>query len=153
MNLNKVFIIGRLTVDPQLKTTPGGQSVVTLGVATNRVWTGKTGGRQEETEYHNVVVWGKQAEVASQFLAKGSTVFIEGRLRTRSWKDKQGQNRKTTEIVCERMQLGPRSSGAGARGKAQETPAVSEASREKQEEIPVIDLEADGEIKPEDLPF
>lgn len=157
MNLNKAFIIGRLTADPQLRTTPGGQSVVTLSVATNRVWTGKTGGKQEEVEYHNVVVWGKQAEVVSQFLTKGSMVFIEGRIRTRSWTDKQGQTRKTTEIVCERLQLGPRPAGGGGRGRA---PQGAEApSGEKQsppaEEIPVINLEDEGagEIKPEDLPF
>jgi len=161
MNLNKVFVIGRLTADPQLRTTPGGQSVVTLSVATNRVWTGKTGGRQEEAEYHNVVVWGKQAEVVSQFLTKGSTIFVEGRLRTRSWQDKQGQNRKTTEIVCERLQLGPRPMGARDGGRP--TQPAEDLSETKppamkppvEEEIPTINLEEEGsgEIKPEDLPF
>lgn len=148
MNLNKVIIVGRVTADPQLRTTPGGQSVVTLGVATNRTWTDKNGAKQEETEFHNVVIWGRQAEVASQFLAKGSTVLIEGRLRTRSWTDKQGQQRRTTEIMSERMQLGPRpapkSGGDVAAGQAP-TPAP-------QEEVPIINLEEE-ETKPEDIPF
>ncbi len=158
MDLNKVFIVGRLTADPQLRTTPQGQSVATLGVATGRVWTDKAGTRQEETEYHNVVVWGRQAEIASQFLTKGSLILIEGRIRTRSWQDKQGQNRKTTEIISERMQLGPRPAGAGAPGGGKsftKTPAANSFSQEKPEEIPTINLEDEGaaEIKPEDLPF
>lgn len=156
MNFNKVVIVGRLTVDPQLRTTPGGQSVATLSVATGRVWTDKSGTRQEETEYHNVVVWARQAEIASQFLLKGSLVLIEGRLRTRSWQDKQGQNRKTTEIICERLQLGPKPAGGGPGGERRgggapkaETQTQSPAA----EEIPTINFEEEGEIKPEDLPF
>src|SRR3989344_4344973 len=98
MNLNKVFILGRLTVDPQLRSTAGGQSVASFGLATNRVWTDKAGAKQEAVEFHNVVVWGRQAEIASKFLIKGSLVLIEGRLQTRSWDDKQGQKRRTTEI-------------------------------------------------------
>ena len=111
MDLNKVIIVGRVTADPQLRTTPGGQSVTTLGVATNRAWTDKNNQKQEETEFHSVVLWGRQAEVATQYLTKGATVLIEGRLRTRSWTDKQGAQRRTTEIMSERMQLGPRPSG------------------------------------------
>lgn len=151
MNLNKVFIIGRLTADPQLRSTAGGQSVTSFGVATNRVWTDKSGAKQEEVEYHNVVLWGRQAEIASQFLAKGSLVLIEGRLRTRSWTDKQGQQRRTTEIIAERMQLGPRPGGAGRPG-GKETP---EGQAAPAEEIPTVNLEEPGteEIKPEDLPF
>ena len=116
MDLNKVIIVGRVTADPQLRTTPGGQAVTTIGVATNRNWTDKNGQKQEEAEFHNVVLWGRQAEVASQFLVKGATVLIEGRLRTRSWTDKQGQQRRTTEIMAERMQLGPRPYGGGQGG-------------------------------------
>lgn len=158
MNLNKVFILGRVTADIQLRTTPAGQSVANFNVATNRVWNNKSGGKQEETEFHTVVVWGRQAEVASQFLTKGSLVLIEGRLRTRSWQDKQGQNRKTTEIMCERMQLGPRPMGGGAQGKpvvaqpaaAADSPAEIDEIKPI-EEIPVIDIDED--IKAEDLPF
>src|SRR5689334_6730581 len=106
MNVNKVLIVGRVTAEPQLRTTPSGTSVATFSVATNRVWNGKEG-KKEETEFHNIVAWGRTAEVASQFLQKGAMVFVEGRLQTRSWQDKQGQQRKTTEIICESLQLGP----------------------------------------------
>lgn len=148
--MNKVFILGRVTADPQLRTVPSGQSVTTFGVATNRVWTGKDEKRQEETEFHNVVVWGRQAEVASQFLRKGALVLIEGRLRTRSWQDKQGQSHRVTEVICERMQLGPRPAGSGtSKVIDKETVEIPESAAE---EIPVINIE-DEEIKPEDLPF
>jgi single-strand DNA-binding protein len=155
MNLNKVIIVGRVTADPQLRTTPGGQSVVTLGVATNRTWTDKNGAKQEETEFHNVVIWGRQAEVAAQYLTKGATVMIEGRLRTRSWTDKQGAQRRTTEIMSERMQLGPRAAGGGGGSfgggkggaKAEEKEIVTPEA-----ELPSINLEEE-EIKTEDIPF
>ena len=152
MNLNKVFLIGRLTADPELRTTPGGMSVTSFSVATNRVWNDKAGARQEETEYHNIVVWGKQAEIASQFLTKGALVMIEGRLRTRSWQDKQGGQRKTTEIISERIQFGPRAQGGGAPRPS--APSEKIAQSAPIEEVPVIDLEdAPKDIKPEDLPF
>lgn len=111
MDFNHVVIVGRVTANPELRTTPGGQSVTTLGVATNRTWTDKAGARQEEVEFHNVVLWGKQAEVATQFIQKGSLVLVEGRLRTRAWTDKDGHQRKATEIVGEHIQLGPKSQG------------------------------------------
>ncbi len=173
MNLNKVFLIGRLTADPQLRSTPTGMSVATVSMATNRVRADKNGGRQEETEYHNVVLWGRQAEIASQFLTKGAMAMIEGRLQTRSWTDKQGQARKTTDIVCERLQLGPRAGGASSGGGSwnkgagasgvgaaasagmnQPSPASSELTQEiKEEDIPIIDVEEEGDIKAEELPF
>ncbi len=155
MNLNKVFILGRLTADPQLRSIPSGQQVGSFSVATNRVWNDKSGARQEEVEYHNVVVWGRQAEVASQFLTKGALVLVEGRLRTRTWQNQQGQNVKTTEIICEKMQLGPRSAGAGAGGAGFSRPsaaASSGASASVKEELPEINID-EGEIKAEDLPF
>ncbi|MBI2049248.1 MAG: single-stranded DNA-binding protein [Parcubacteria group bacterium] len=154
MNLNKVIIVGRLTADPQLRNTPSGQAVCAIGVATNRVWTDKSGAKQESTEYHNVVLWGRQAEIASQFLTKGATVLIEGRLQTRAWQDKQGGQRKTTEIIAERMQLGPRPSGQQgqwSRDKGQETQQAPDKT--PTEEVPVINLEEEGDIKAEDLPF
>lgn len=151
MNLNKALILGRVTADPQLRTTPGGQSVASFSIATNRVWNNKSGQKQEETEFHNIVAWGRTAEIASQFLQKGAMVYVEGRLQTRSWQDKQGQTRKTTEIICETLQLGPRAAGGG--GAAKGAPAASAAKRDvpAEEEIPVIDIE--DEIKAEDLPF
>lgn len=162
MNLNKVFIIGRLTADPQVRTTPSGQSVSSFSVATNRVWTDKSGQKKEETEFHNVVVWGRQAEVASQFLIKGSMVMIEGRLQTRTWQDKEGQNRKTTEIISERLQLGPRpanmSSGSSF-GRSNNNPSPFSEDRvvenKKEDNIPTIEIGGENEegIKDDDLPF
>ncbi|MEK9173435.1 MAG: single-stranded DNA-binding protein [Patescibacteria group bacterium] len=160
MNLNKVILAGRLTAEPQLRTTPSGQSVASFSVATNRVWNDKNGARQEEVEFHNVVVWGKQAEIASQFMAKGALVMIEGRLRTRSWNDKQGAQRKTTEIICERFQLGPRASqGGGAQRQSGSNPVTPAENSHKDEppieEIPTIDIDGEikDDIKPEDIPF
>ncbi|MEK7508093.1 MAG: single-stranded DNA-binding protein [Patescibacteria group bacterium] len=163
MNLNKVFIIGRLTADPQVRQTPSGQSVSSLGVATNRTWTDKAGVKQEQTEFHNVVVWGRQAEIVGQFLTKGSMIFIEGRLQTRSWQDKQGQQRKSTEIISERIQLGPRPAGGarpsqgfgGGHGQASGSQAVPQQKESQTEELPTINMDEPGseEIKPEDLPF
>lgn len=151
MNLNKAFILGRLTADPQLRTTPSGQSVGNFSVATNRVWNNKSGVKQEETEFHNIVVWGRQAEIASQFLTKGSLVLIEGRLRTRTWQDQQGQNRRTTEIISERMQLGPRSTApGGARFSSKD--ARPAAPEDLASDLPEIDI-SEEEVKPEDLPF
>ena len=115
MNLNKVLLIGRLTGDPVLRTIPSGQSVATFSIATNRNWTDKSGAKQESAEFHNIVVWGRQAEIASQYLQKGALALIEGRLQTRSWQNKEGQNMKTTEIIAERIQFGPRAQGGGAR--------------------------------------
>ncbi|HCQ93413.1 MAG: Single-stranded DNA-binding protein [Candidatus Jorgensenbacteria bacterium GW2011_GWA1_48_11] len=149
MNLNKVFLIGRLTADPQMRTTPGGTPVGTFSIATNRVWTNKAGERKEDVQFHNVVVWGRQAEVVNQFLKKGSIVMVEGRLQTRSWQDAQGQNRRTTEVICEKVQLGPRSFGAGpARSGESEAPIKDEVK----EELPEINLD-EGDIKPENIPF
>ncbi len=160
MNLNKVILVGRLTAEPQLRTTPSGQSVASFSVATNRVWNDKNGARQEEVEFHNVVVWAKQAEIASQFMTKGALVTIEGRLRTRSWNDKQGAQRKTTEIICERFQLGPRAGqGGGAERRPGPNPAGPTESSHKDEppieEIPTIDIDGEikDDIKPEDIPF
>ncbi len=154
MNLNKVIIIGRLTADPQLRTTPSGQSVCAVGIATNRTWRDKAGAQQEETEFHNVVLWGRQAEIASQYLKKGATAMIEGRLRTRSWTDKQGQSRKTTEIIAERLQLGPRPQGSMGEGGGNRMGGARPAAKESAtEEIPTINLEEEVDIKPEELPF
>jgi len=166
MDLNKVILVGRVTADPQVRTTPGGQSVTTIGVATNRTWTDKQGQKQEQTEFHNVVLWGRTAEIAGQYLTKGAMVLIEGRLQTRSGTDKQGQQRKTTEVMAERMQLGPRAANAGggggnwqggARNSGSGAPVSSAPAGDAEagpslDEIPVINLEED-EIKPEDITF
>ena len=153
MNLNKVIIVGRLTADPELRTTPSGAHVASFSIATNRNWTDKDGNKKEEVEFHNIVAWGRQADVVSQFSKKGSMLMIEGRLQTRSWETKDGQTRRTTEIVAERIQLGPRAAGQGG-GQSQQASAEAKPNPEedKKEEMPVIDLDSD-DIKPEDLPF
>ena len=150
MNLNKVYILGRVTADPEVRTTTTGERVSSFGVATNRVWTDKSGAKKEATEFHNVVVWGRQADVAGQFLSKGALVLVEGHLQTRSYQGKDGIQRKTTEIVGERLQLGPRSAGSGQRATQPTTPAEESL----QPEVPVIELEDEIlDIRPEDLPF
>ena len=149
MNLNKVFLIGRLTADPQLRSTKTGQQVATFSVATNRTWLDKSNQKQEAVEFHNIVVWGRQAETSSKFLLKGQMVMIEGRIQTRNYEDKAGQKKYVTEIVAERVQFGPKASGAGApqRANSQE----QRADKSAVEEIPTINI--DEEIKAEDLPF
>ncbi len=146
MNLNKVFILGRLTADPILRSTPGGQQVASFSLATNRNWTDKVGQKKEEVEFHNIVVWGRLAEIAGKFLKKGGLALVEGRIQTRSWQDKQGQSRKTTEIIADNIQLGPRPGGGSSFKPAADAPAEVAG-----EPIPTIQI--DEEVKPEDLPF
>lgn len=143
MNLNKVFLIGRLTQDPQLRTTPGGQAVCSFGLATNRIGKDpKTGEIKKSTEYHNIVLWRRLAEIASQYLTKGSLVLIEGRLQTRTWQDQSGNSRSRTEIVAERIQLGPKN--------AEKT--IPPEKEIPPEEIPIVEEEED-EIDVKDIPF
>ena len=157
MNLNKVFILGNLTRDPQRRNLPSGQPVADFGVATNRFWTSKNGEKRQEAEFHNIVTFGKLAEIASQYLNKGSLVLIEGRLRTRNWQDPSGLQHSRTEIIAERMQLGPK------RGSNIPTQIKKEYDTEntpnpiKDEDIPVIEeeptpppaTEPEKETKPE----
>ncbi len=112
MDLNKVLLVGRLARDVELLVTPNGNSVASFAIATNRVWTDKSGQKQEEADFHNIVVWGRQAELCNQYLSKGSTVLIEGRLRTRSWDAPTGEKKYRTEVISERVQFGPRPQGA-----------------------------------------
>lgn len=152
MNFNKVFILGNLTRDPELRNTPTGQSVVSFGVATNRVWFDKNRQKQTEAEFHNVVAWGKLAEIISRYLSKGKLVFIEGRLKTRTWEDQSGQKKYKTEIIAEKMQMGPK---GGASRFSEGTDVASPDSGLDQpiaEEIPSIQ-EGEEEISPENLPF
>jgi len=145
MNLNKVFLIGRLTQDPQLRTTTTGQAVCSFGLATNKINKDpKTGEVKKTTEYHNIVLWRRLAEIASQYLKKGGLVLVEGRLQTRNWRDSSGNQRTRTEVIGEKMQLGPRTAGR-----------IQPTSEEKEvpsEEIPVIE-ENDEEIDIKDIPF
>jgi len=105
MSVNKVILLGRLGQDPELKYTPGGAAVCNFSVATTESWTDKQGAKQEKTEWHRIVVWGKLAELCNQYLAKGRQAFVEGRLQTRSWDDKDGTKRYTTEIMANTVQF------------------------------------------------
>lgn len=147
MNLNKIFLVGRLTRDPESKALPSGKTVSSFGMATDRFFTDKSGQKQQQTEFHNIVLFGKLAEIASQYLTKGSLVLIEGSLRTRNWQDNAGNKRYKTEILAERMQLGPRSSNRT--GPAEPAEPKKEAPT-TEEEIPVIEEE---EINVKDIPF
>ncbi|HXK32199.1 MAG TPA: single-stranded DNA-binding protein [Candidatus Paceibacterota bacterium] len=140
MNLNKVFLIGRLTRDPEKRALPSGQSVTSFGMATGRFYTDKTGQKQQQTEFHNIVMFGKLADIAAQYLNKGSLTLIEGRLQTRTWQDASGNQKSRTEIVAERMQLGPRSTNKPA----------SQDPEKTSEDIPVVEEE---EIDIKDIPF
>ncbi len=150
MNFNKVVIIGNVVADPETRTTPSGQQVCSLRVATNRIWTDKAGAKQQKTEFHSVVLWRRLAEIASQYLRKGGLVLIEGRLETRSWNDQSGNKRYRTEIVAESMQLGPRGSGQQGTGNEQK-PVQKDEQPETKEEIPII--EEDQEIDVKNIPF
>ncbi len=118
MDLNKVLLYGNLTRDPEIRALPSGMNVVNFSIATNRVFRDRDGKKQEQTEFHNVVVFGRQADTVNQYLKKGAGVFVEGRLQTRSW-EKEGKKMYRTEIVAERVQFGPRAGGGGgSRGSA-----------------------------------
>jgi single-strand DNA-binding protein len=104
--LNKVLLIGNLGRDPEVRSTPSGQPVASFSLATSRRWKDKNGQRQEQTEWHNIVVWGRQAEIAGQYLTKGKQIYVEGRIQTRSWDDRQtGEKKYRTEIVCDNFQM------------------------------------------------
>lgn len=150
MNVNKVILVGNVVADPELRTTQSGQQVCTIRLATNRVWTDKTGKKQESPEFHSIILWGKLAQIASSYLKKGSMAFVEGRLATRSWDDTAtGTKKYRTEIVAERLQLGPRGAGQGSSLKSREE-EVSPAAK-THEEIPII--EENEEIDVKDIPF
>ena len=112
MGVNKVILVGNLGANPEVRSTQGGQMVANLRLATTERWTDKNGQKQEQTEWHRVVVWGRQAEIVSQYLTKGRQIYVEGRIRTRQWQDQQGQKRFTTEIVAQNIQM------LGSRGDA-----------------------------------
>ncbi len=144
MYLNKAMIYGNLTRDPELKALPSGQQVCSFSLATNRVYNDRDGKRQEATDYHNIVVFGKQAENCAKYLHKGSSAYVEGRMQTRSW-DKDGQKQYRTEVVADRVQFGPKGSGAAGGTTTGTAPADNRESA-----LPDYPEE---EINPEDIPF
>jgi single-strand DNA-binding protein len=139
MDLNKAQVIGRLTADPEIRTTPNGATVATFSVATNFNWTNSNGEKQETVEYHNVVAWRKLAEIIGQYLKKGRRVYIEGRLQTRSWEGQDGKKNYRTEIIADNMIMldGGKNESAGG-------PVA--------DEIPTIQADADV-VSDEDIPF
>ncbi|MBI4837156.1 MAG: single-stranded DNA-binding protein [Candidatus Portnoybacteria bacterium] len=157
MNFNKAIILGRLTRDPESKTLPSGQPVVNFGLATSRFYTDKAGSKQSVTEFHNVVAFGRIAEICARYLKKGGLTLVEGRIQTRSWQDKDGNKRNRTEIIAESMQLGPKGVGV--------SPSPGTFSKSKpssDDDIPVIDQETpmsedtqskDDEVNVDDIPF
>lgn len=156
MYLNKAMLYGNLTRDPEMRSLPSGMQVASFSVATNRVYKDRDGNKQEQTDFHNVVVFGRQAEIVSQYLKKGSAAFIEGRIQTRSW-DKDGQKQYRTEIVAERVQFGPRAGGSAAGGYQGGTDSAAESQPATDESFSAgsgspIDYPAD-EINPDDIPF
>ncbi|OGZ61645.1 MAG: hypothetical protein A3H51_00110 [Candidatus Spechtbacteria bacterium RIFCSPLOWO2_02_FULL_38_8] len=176
MNFNKAIIVGNVTQDPEVRTTPSGDKVANFSVASNRIWTDKnTGEKQQKAEFHNVVVWRRLAEIAEQYLNKGSLVLIEGRIETRSWEGQDGNTRYKTEIVAETMQLGPKRDGStgspqvgstlretsGQAGSGQtnsrRAEKLSSSDAPDDENLPTIDADTpqsdDDEIDVKDIPF
>lgn len=151
MYLNKAILIGNLTRDPELRSLPTGIKVCSFSLATNRVWKDKSGARQEATDYHNVVVFGRQAETVAQYMKKGSSILVEGRMQTRSWDDKtSGEKKYRTEVIADRTQFGPKGSGNG--GGAAAGPANAPKSSNNNEEVDTIEY-PEEDINPEDIPF
>jgi len=149
MYLNKAIIIGNLTRDPEIKTIPSGVKVASFGVATNRVWKDKNGVKQENVDFHNIVVFGRQAEIVGQYMKKGSSILVEGRMQTRSWDDVAGVKKYRTEIVADRIQFGPRRDApTGGFSSAPVVPAEDDHKKA----LETIEY-PEEEINPEDIPF
>jgi len=157
MDLNRASILGRLTADPEVRTTPSGQNVATLSVATNQIWTDKSGNKQEKAQFHNCVLWGRLADIASQYLSKGRRVFLEGRIETRDWLGKDGVKRYRTEIIVNQMIMLDGSKGSSNQSGgdfdqsgSEETPTIQRESSSPSQQVEANDSE---EIKVEDIPF
>lgn len=164
MNLNKVFILGRLTRDPEQRTMPNGRSVSGFSIATNRIWLNpETREKQEQTQFHNIVAFGRLAEICNQYLTKGQLILIEGRLQTRSWQDQEGNKRSRTEVIAEGMQMGPRAGSSRTSEETSVPESSEEISIEEIKEEPEESKSAkkspkkkgnpDGEIDVKDIPF
>ncbi len=153
MYLNKAMIYGNLTRDPELKALPSGMNVCSFSLATNRIYNDRDGNRQEAADYHNIVVFGKQAENCAKYLTKGNGAYVEGRLQTRSW-DKDGQKQYRTEVIADRVQFGPKSGGASApTGGSQSSGAPADAAPADEGKAPAMPEYPAEEINPEDIPF
>lgn len=162
MDLNRAQLIGNVTRDPEVRNTPSGQSVASFGIATNAQWTDTQGAKQVRTEFHNIVAWGKLAEICQQYLTKGKKIFLEGRIQTREWEAQDGQKRTRTEIVADNMIMLDRgSSNDGAPRMPNSSPAPSMSSGSSsgpalpQSAVndPIDRAVSDQEIRIEDIPF
>jgi single-strand DNA-binding protein len=152
MNLNRAMIIGNLTRDPESRTTPTGQTVCNFSIATSTQWNNAQGQKQERTEYHPIVAWGKLAEICTQYLGKGRKVYIEGRLQTREWEAQDGAKKQRTEIVAENMIMLDRGPAAGPGAAPAMTPTMIPTGESLPE--PMMDKGiGEQEIKIEDIPF
>lgn len=161
MYLNKALVIGNITRDPEMRSLPSGIKVTTFSVATNRVWKDASGAKKESTDFHNIVVFGRQAETVAQYMKKGSNILVEGRMQTRSWDDKtSGQKKYRTEIVADRIQFGNRAGGgAGTGAGAGSSPSSdfgggspSKSAPKDSDEGGAIEY-PEEEINPNDIPF
>lgn len=154
MYLNKAFVIGNLTRDPEVRSLPSGIQVCSFSVATNRTWKDKNGMKQESVDFHNVVVFGRQAETSAQYLKKGSNVLVEGRMQTRSWDGQDGKKNYRTEIVADRVQFGNRPAG-GAGGAPMSSAPASKMKAPDAGEAPPLDTiqYPEEEANTEDIPF
>ncbi len=148
MDLNRVTLIGNLTRDPELRNTPNGKAVASMSIATNRYWTDAQGQKQKEAEFHNIVMWSKLAEIASQYLRRGSKVYLEGRLQTREWTGQDGIKRYRTEIIADNMIMLSGNSDSAHRDRPTENSSTPSASVNNQ-----TDEVIEEEIKVEDIPF
>lgn len=155
MYLNKAIVYGNLTRDPELRSLPSGAQVASFSIATTRVWKDKAGAKQEDTQFHNIVVFGVQAGFVHQYLKKGSAAMIEGRMQTRSWDDQSGQKKYRTEIVADRVQFGPRREGGAPGASSAGQPAEGGAPADKQPAGPELDTiqYPEEDINPDDIPF
>jgi single-strand DNA-binding protein len=153
MNVNKVLLIGNLTRDPELKTLPSGRPVINFGLATNRMWNDQSGQRQQQTEFHNIVAFGKPAELIHQYMKKGASLFVEGRLQTRTWDAQDGNKRSRTEVIVENFQFGPRggASTGTSTGYANNN-SSSEAQQPSPDNVETVEY-PDDEVNPEEIPF
>lgn len=149
MNVNKAILVGRLTRDPETRTTPNGQNVTSFGLATGRTWTDASGQKQEKTNFHNIVAWAKLADLCQQYLVKGQEVYIEGRIETRSWQGSDGTKKYRTDIIARNIQFGAKPRGAAPITK--ETPD-KETPTETPPEAPDSPA-GEEEINVEEIPF
>jgi single-strand DNA-binding protein len=152
MYLNKAMIYGNLTRDPELKALPSGMNVCSMSIATNRVYKDRDGNKQESVDFHNVVVFGNQAENSAKYLSKGNGVYVEGRLQTRSW-EKDGQKQYRTEIVADRVQFGPKNGSSGGGGSESNNSSTSTQPPKDDGKAPAVPDYPEEEINPEDIPF